>query len=104
MKRLLLSAALAALTCAGPAMAQDQPSTTDTSAPAPNVNVQVDAPAAPAAPAPVQTSTSTVEKNTTIVDRQTDSGPMDNTTLGLMAGIGVIGAAFLIGLAASNRA
>ncbi len=104
MKRLLLSAALAAMTFAGPAMAQDNSSTTDSSAPAPNINVKVDAPAAPAAPAPVETSSTTVEKNTTIVDRQPDSGSMDNTTLGLMAGIGVIGAAFLIGLAASNRA
>lgn len=103
MKRLLLSAAVAAMTFAGPAMAQDN-SSTDTSAPAPSINVKVDAPAAPAAPAPVETSSTTVEKNTTIVDRQPDSGSMDNTTLGLMAGIGVIGAAFLIGLAASNRA
>lgn len=102
MKSLLLSAALAAMTFAGPAMAQDSSSTE--SAPAPNVNVKVDAPAAPAAPAPVETSSTTVEKNTTIVDRQTDTGTMDNTTLGLMAGIGVIGAAFLVGLAASNRA
>ena len=106
MKRLLLSAALAAMTFVGPAMAQDNGSNSDTSAPAPapNVNVKVEAPSAPAAPAPVQsTSTSTVEK-TTVVDRQTDSGSMDNMTLGLMAGIGVIGGAFLIGLAASNRA
>lgn len=94
MKRLLVSAALAAMTFAVPAVAQDN-SSTDISAPAPNVNVKVDAPAAPAAP-------TTVEK-TTLVDRQTDSGHMDNMTLGLMAGVGVIGAAFLIGLAASNR-
>lgn len=102
MKRLLLSAALAAATFAGPVMAQ--PNTATDTAPAPNINVKVDAPAAPAAPAPVETSSTVVEKSTTIVDRQPDSGSLDNTTLGLMAGIGVIGAAFLIGLAASNRA
>lgn len=106
MKRLLVSAALAAMTFAGPALAQENAPAGDTSAPAPapNVNVKVEAPSAPAAPAPLEsTSTSTVEK-TTIVDRQPDTGGMDNMTLGLMAGIGVIGAAFLIGLAASNRA
>ena len=102
MKRLLATAALAAMTFAGPAMAQDNSATTDTSAPAPNVNVKVDAPAAPAAPSTVETNSSTVEK-TTVVDHQTDTGSMDNTILGLMAGIGVIGAAFLIGLAATNR-
>lgn len=101
MKRLLVSAALAAMTFAVPAVAQDN-SSTDISAPAPNVNVKVDAPAAPAAPTTVENTSSTVEK-TTVVDRQTDSGHMDNMTLGLMAGVGVIGAAFLIGLAASNR-
>jgi len=101
MKRLFLSAALAATIFAGPAMAQDNSSSTDSSQ-APNVNVQVDAPAAPAAPV-TESSSSTVEK-TTVVDHQTDVGHTDNMTLGLMAGIGVIGAAFLIGLAASNRA
>ncbi|MFN8607832.1 MAG: hypothetical protein U0931_09885 [Vulcanimicrobiota bacterium] len=103
MKRLLLSAALAAMTLAGPAMAQDNSSTSD-SAPAPNVNVKVDAPAAPAAPSlPSESSSTSTVEHTTVVDHQTDSGRMDNMTLGLMAGIGVIGAAFLIGLAASNR-
>ncbi|MBS2036629.1 hypothetical protein JST97_16685 [bacterium] len=105
MKHLFLSAALAAMTFAGPAMAQDTSSSSTDSQPAPNVNVRVDAPAAPAAPSlpSESTSTSTVE-HTTVVDHQTDNGGrMDNLTLGLMAGIGVIGAAFLIGLAASNR-
>lgn len=101
MKRLLLSAALAAMTFVGPAMAQDNSSSNSDSQPAPNINVKVDAPAAPAAPSE-STSTSTVE-HTTVVDHQNDSGHMDNMTLGLMAGIGVIGAAFLIGLAATNR-
>lgn len=104
MKRLVLSAALAAMTFTGPAMAQDNSSSNSASQPAPNVNLRVDAPAAPAAPAAPSesTSTSTVE-HTTVVDHQNDSGHMDNMTLGLMAGIGVIGAAFLIGLAATNR-
>lgn len=35
---------------------------------------------------------------------RTEVGHTDNMTLGLMAGIGVIGAGFLIGLAVSNRA
>ena len=102
MKRFFLSAALAASIFAGPAIAQENSSSTTDSAPAPSVNVQVDAPVAPAAPV-VETSSSTVDK-TTVVDHQTDGGHTDNMTLGLMAGIGVIGAAFLIGLAASNRA
>jgi hypothetical protein len=111
MKRFLLSAALAAMTFVGPALAQDNSnssSSSSSSQPTPNVNVKVDAPA-PAAPAPAapaapsdSTSSSTVE-HTTVVDHNNDSGRMDNMTLGLMAGIGVIGAAFLIGLAASNR-
>jgi len=101
MKRLFLSAALAATIFAGPAMAQDNSSSSTDSSQAPSVNVKVDAPAAPAAPITENTS-STVEK-TTVVDHQTDVGHTDNMTLGLMAGIGVIGAAFLIGLAATNR-
>lgn len=102
MKRLLVSAALAVMTFAGPAMAQDHSTSTDTSAPAPNVQVQVDTPAAPAAPAPVQPNSSTVEK-TTVVDRQPASGGMDNMTLGVLVGVGVLGAACVIGLAASKR-
>jgi|JI10StandDraft_1071094.scaffolds.fasta_scaffold1202555_1 hypothetical protein len=98
MKSLLLSAALAAMTFAAPAMAQDNASP----APAPNVNVNVDAPAAPAAPV-VESHNSTVEK-TTVVDRQ-PAAPTgtDNTTLGVVIGLGVLGAAAVIGLAASNR-
>lgn len=101
MKSLLMSAALAALTFTGPAMAQDNTSSTTSSAPSPNVNVQVDAPAAPAAP--VESHTSTTVDKTTVVDRQPSSGGMDSTTLAVLAGIGVIGAAAVFGVAASNR-
>ena len=102
MKSFIVSAALAALTLAGPAVAQDSSSNTESTAPAPSVNVKVDAPAAPAAPAPVQSSTSTVEK-TTVVDRESPSTGMDNTTLGVLAGLGIVGAACIVGLAASSR-
>lgn len=103
MKNLLLSAALAAMTLAGPVAAQDNASSGSTSAPSPSVNVQVDAPAAPAAPAPIQTHESSTVEKTTIVDRQPTSTGTDNTTLGVLIGLGVLGAAGVIGLAASNR-
>jgi LPXTG-motif cell wall-anchored protein len=98
MKSFIVSAALAALTL-GPAVAQDSSSNTESTAPVPSVNVKVDA---PAAPAPVQSTSSTVEK-TTVVARESPSTGMDNTTLGVLAGLGIVGAACIVGLAASSR-
>lgn len=102
MKSLILSAALAAMTLAGPAMAQDNTSGGTNSAPSPNVNVQVDAPAAPAA-APVESHTTNTVEKSTVVDHQTSPGGLDNTTLGILVGAGVLGVALVVGLAASNR-